>query len=67
MFETTCKHLQKDGRCGIYEIRPQICRDHSNDFCEYDQPPEEGFDLYFPDYDSLLKYCKKRFNRWDRG
>lgn len=67
MFETTCEHLQEDGRCGIYAIRPQICRDHSNDFCEYDQPPEEGFDLYFPDYGSLLKYCKKRFRRWGRG
>ena len=67
MFETTCKHLQKDGRCGIYEVRPQVCRDHSNDFCEYDQPAEEGFDLYFPDYESLLKYCRKRFKRWDRG
>lgn len=37
------------------------------DFCEYDQSPEEGFGLYFPNYDSLLKYCKKRFKRWDRG
>lgn len=26
------------------------------DFCEYDQSPEEGFGLYFPNYDSLLKY-----------
>ena len=25
------------------------------------------FGLYFPNYDSLLKYCKKRFKRWDRG
>ena len=66
MFQTTCAHLRDDGRCGIYDHRPQICRDHSNDFCEYDQPAEEGFDLHFPDYESLLAYCRKRFRRWDR-
>jgi len=31
-----CQFLQTDGGCGIYETRPQICRDYSNDFCEYD-------------------------------
>lgn len=67
MFATTCTHLRADGRCGIYEVRPQICRDHSNDFCEYDQPAEEGFDLHFPDYETLLAYCRKRFKRWERG
>ena len=67
MFATTCTHLRADGRCGIYEARPQICRDHSNDFCEYDQPAEEGFDLHFPDYETLLAYCRKRFKRWERG
>lgn len=62
-----CSHIQKDGSCGIYDVRPQICRDHSNDYCEFDQPAEEGFDLHFPDYPTLLKYCKKRFKRWKRG
>ncbi len=67
MFEARCRHLQVDGRCGIYEDRPTICRSHSNDYCEYDAPAEDGFDLYFPDYDSLLRYCKKRFKRWSTG
>lgn len=62
-----CKHLRPGGLCGIYEHRPQICRDHSNDYCEFDAPAEDGFDLYFPDYESLLRYCKKRFKRWSRG
>ena len=62
-----CSHLQSDGACGIYDIRPQICRDHTNEHCEFDSPAEDDFDLYFPDYDSLLKYCKKRFKRWKRG
>ena len=29
----TCQFLQKDGRCAIYETRPQLCRDYSNDYC----------------------------------
>ena len=67
LFETTCRHLLPDGKCGIYEIRPQICREYSNDYCEYDAPAEDGFELYFDGYESLLKYCKKRFRRWERG
>lgn len=65
LIEGTCKHLQPDNRCGIYDTRPEICREHSNDYCEFDAPSEEGFDLYFPTYESLLKYCKKRFKNWD--
>ncbi|MGD8348420.1 MAG: YkgJ family cysteine cluster protein [Gammaproteobacteria bacterium] len=67
IFEARCQHLLADGRCNIYEIRPAICRTHSNDYCEYDAPAEDGFDLYFPDYDSLLGYCKKKFKRWSTG
>jgi Fe-S-cluster containining protein len=67
IFETSCGHLLKNGRCGIYEDRPTICRSHSNDYCEYDAPAEDGFDLWFPDYESLLKYCKKRFKKWNTG
>ncbi len=67
IFESRCQHLLVDGRCNIYEIRPTICRSHSNDYCEYDAPAEDGFDLYFPDYDSLLRYCEKKFKRWTTG
>lgn len=59
-----CQHLETDGRCGIYEDRPDICREHSNDYCEYDAPAEDGFELYFTNYEELLKYCKKRFKTW---
>ncbi|HHJ11679.1 MAG TPA: YkgJ family cysteine cluster protein [Chromatiales bacterium] len=65
LFDSRCSHLQPDGRCGIYEQRPWVCREHDNDYCEYDAPAEEGFELHFPDYDSLLAYCRKRFKRWD--
>ncbi|MEN8132998.1 MAG: YkgJ family cysteine cluster protein [Pseudomonadota bacterium] len=64
LIESRCSHLQPDGRCGIYERRPKICKDHSNDYCEFDAPSEDGFDLYFEDYESLFQYCKDRYKRW---
>ncbi len=67
MYDAPCSHLEMAGRCGIYEDRPTICRTHKNDFCEYDAPAEDGFDLYFPDYSSLLAYCTKRFKKWTTG
>ena len=67
MYDAPCTHLEMDGRCGIYDDRPTICRTHKNDFCEYDAPAEDGFELYFPDYSSLLAYCEKRFKRWTTG
>jgi Fe-S-cluster containining protein len=67
LFETRCNHLTQQGLCGIYEHRPKICREYTNDYCEFDAPAEGGFDLYFPDYETLLRYCKKRFKRWNRG
>jgi Fe-S-cluster containining protein len=66
LVERKCLHLQEDGRCGIYEKRPHVCRQHSNDYCEFDAPAEEGFDLYFHDYAQLEKYCKKRFKSWSK-
>ncbi len=66
LVERKCLHLQPDGRCGIYETRPHVCRQHSNDYCEFDAPAEEGFDLYFHDYAALEKYCKKRFKGWGK-
>jgi Fe-S-cluster containining protein len=67
LVDSRCTHLQPDGGCGIYENRPEICREHDNDYCEFDAPAEDGFELYFPDYPTLLKYCKKRFKKWKRG
>jgi len=61
-----CQFLQKNGGCGIYETRPQVCRDYSNDFCEYDEPAEKHFEFYFKTYESLDTYCRKRFKRWDK-
>jgi len=67
LVNSRCMHLQPDGGCGIYHTRPQVCREHSNDDCEFEGPcGDDDFELFFPDYDALLKYCRKRFKNWDK-
>jgi len=44
--------------------RPTACRHRSHDDCELDAPAEDGFEVFFPDYDALLAYCQRRFTRW---
>jgi len=65
LIDGDCAHLLPGGGCGIYDSRPHACREYSNDYCEFDAPSEESFDLYFPNYESLLKNCKKKFKNWD--
>jgi len=66
LLMSLCQFLQDDGRCGIYATRPQLCRDYSNDYCEFDEPAEKSFEFYFRSYKELDAYCRKRFKRWDQ-
>ena len=50
----TCRHLQDDHRCGIYETRPQICRDYTTDECEYED--DWVYDRYFETPEQVLEY-----------
>lgn len=61
-----CEHLLPNGGCGIYERRPFVCREYSNDFCEYDEPIAKGAELFFSSYKSFDDYCRQRFRTWDR-
>ena len=36
LVHTECKHLGTDNMCGIYDTRPQICREYTTDDCEYE-------------------------------
>jgi hypothetical protein len=66
LVNNSCTHLQAGGRCGIYDSRPQVCREHSNDECEFDGPcGHDDFELFFPDYEALLAHCRKKFKTWD--
>ena len=54
LVSTECKHLQRDGRCGIYYTRPQICRDYSTNDCEYDD--DAVYDRYFEVSEQIDEY-----------
>ncbi len=65
LIRGNCEHLiAPDGACAIYADRPQVCRDYSNDWCEFDEPAEKHFALHFRNYNELLGYCRRRFKRW---
>ena len=34
-FQTRCKNLGADNRCGIYDSRPEICREYEPGECDY--------------------------------
>ena len=59
LVHTACKHLQGDQRCGIYETRPQICRDYSTDACEYDD--EYLYEQYLETAEQVVEYVEALF------
>ena len=61
LVHTTCKHLQSDNMCGIYETRPQICREYSTENCEYED--EFVYDGYFDRPEQVQEYIEARFHR----
>ena len=56
MVHTVCKHLQHDNRCGIYETRPQICREYTTDNCEYED--NWTYDQYFETPEQVYEYAE---------
>ena len=56
MIHTTCKHLQPDNLCGIYETRPQICRDYTTENCEYED--DWTYDRYFETAEQIHEYAE---------
>lgn len=58
--QTACRHLQPDFRCGIYETRPQICRDYSTDNCDY-HSGDYGWERHFSSPEHLDEYVASEF------
>jgi Fe-S-cluster containining protein len=56
MVHNRCDHLQGDNRCGIYETRPQICRDYSTKDCEYDD--DWVYDRYWETPEQMAEYTE---------
>ena len=61
---TTCKHLQPDQRCGIYETRPEICREYSTDNCEFDE--HYVYERYFETPEQVDEYMDALFPKRGR-
>lgn len=56
LVHTTCKHLQPNNLCGIYETRPQICREYSTKNCEYED--DWVYDRYFETPEQVAEYAE---------
>jgi Fe-S-cluster containining protein len=59
LVNSECRELQPDRRCGIYETRPQICREYSTADCEYDD--NWTYDLFFETPEQIQEYAEARF------
>lgn len=57
-----CRFLKKDHRCGIYEKRPLVCRNHSPYDCERNDSVF-GHEHVFSSIDELDTYIFLRFRR----
>jgi Fe-S-cluster containining protein len=55
-FETTCRYLTADRRCGVYATRPHICREFSEKECEVNTG-DDGQTFY--DATSFVAYLKQ--------
>jgi Fe-S-cluster containining protein len=56
LVHTVCEHLQPDHRCGIYNTRPQICRDYTTKDCEYED--DWTYDFYLEAADQVVEYTE---------
>ena len=61
MVHTVCKHLQEDQRCGIYDTRPEICREYSTNNCEYED--DWTYDQYFETAEQVYEYAEATLPR----
>jgi uncharacterized protein len=59
LVHTTCKHLQANYRCGIYETRPQICREYTTDACEFED--DWCYEKYFETPEQIDEYADALF------
>ena len=62
---TVCRHLQPDNLCGIYETRPQICRDYGtpeDGACEY-FTDDAVYDVYFDNDETFAVWAEEQLEK----
>ena len=57
-FETRCRNLAPDLRCGVYAERPHICREFDNRTCEVNDPAPST--LTFREPAEFLSWLRER-------
>ncbi|HUU83987.1 MAG TPA: YkgJ family cysteine cluster protein [Phycisphaerae bacterium] len=57
-FATTCKNLNPDNLCRIYETRPRICREYKSGECDYAGGTYE-YDHLFTHVDQIEGYARE--------
>ena len=62
-WPTPCEALREDGRCGRYEERPPLCRDHGNEpeSCEHAGTP---YKLKFGAVEEFERWLESRGKDW---
>ncbi len=56
LVHTVCKHLQDNNMCGIYETRPEICREYTTDNCEYED--DWTYEFYLETAEQVFEYTE---------
>lgn len=56
LVHTVCRHLEPSNRCGIYETRPEICREYSSTSCEYED--DWVYEQYFETPEQVEEYVE---------
>ena len=59
-FDSKCENLTANGLCGIYETRPDICRDYDWKDCEVRWPEEPLHKAFFQKADEFLVWLEKK-------
>lgn len=58
-FQTRCRNLKADNQCGVYEGRPEICREYEPDNCDY-AGGSYGYDHLFTHAKQIEEHYYKR-------
>ena len=56
-----CRNLNEKNRCAIYTRRPKLCRDYSEEGCDFTEG-EYDYTLHFTDDKQMEEYIKIKFD-----
>lgn len=59
-FRTRCRNLRADFKCGVYETRPEICREYKAGECDY-AGGDYSYDHLFTEPEQVVAHARERF------